>query len=128
MARSGARWRDLPERFDDDRRVKRRYYDWVERRVLEQILKALRAEADLEWLMVDATVIRAHQHATCDALGNPLPLIAGPGQDNDICRAQDLIQGRSPGAVLADRGYDAALEAGGEPVKWVIISAPWYYN
>jgi transposase len=27
MARSGARWRDLPERFGDYRTVKRRYYD-----------------------------------------------------------------------------------------------------
>ena len=63
MARSGARWRDLPERFGDYRRVKRRYYDWVERGVLEQILKTLSADADLEWLMVDATIIRAHQHA-----------------------------------------------------------------
>ena len=63
MARSGARWRDLPEQFGDYRTVKRRYYDWVERGVLEQILDALSADADLEWLMVDATIIRAHQHA-----------------------------------------------------------------
>ena len=63
MARSGARWRDLPEQFGDYRTVKRRYYDWVERGVLEQVLEALSADADLEWLMVDATIIRAHQHA-----------------------------------------------------------------
>ena len=63
MARSGARWRDLPARFGDHRRVKRRYYDWVVRGVLDRILEALSAEADLEWLMVDATIIRAHQHA-----------------------------------------------------------------
>ena len=63
MARSGARWRDLPARFGDHRRVKRRYYDWVARGVLDRTLTALSAEADLEWLMVDATIIRAHQHA-----------------------------------------------------------------
>lgn len=55
-------------------------------------------------------------YAACDALGNPLRLIAGPGQENDTRRAQDLIQGYSPGAVLADRAYDAILEAGAEPV------------
>ena len=63
MARSGARWRDLPERFGAYQTVKRRYYDWVARDVLGCIFQALSAEADLEWVCVDATVIRAHQHA-----------------------------------------------------------------
>lgn len=64
MARSGARWRDLPERFGDYRTVKRRYYDWVERGVLASLFKALSQDSDFEWLCVDATVIRAHQHAS----------------------------------------------------------------
>jgi transposase len=63
MARSGARWRDLPDRFGDYRVVKRRYYDWIERGVLAEIFAALSADADLEWVCLDATVIRAHQHA-----------------------------------------------------------------
>ena len=29
MARSGGRWRDLPERFGDYQSVKRRYYRWI---------------------------------------------------------------------------------------------------
>ncbi len=63
MARSGARWRDLPDRFGDFRTVKRRYYDWVERDVLGGIFRFLATDADFEWLMVDATIVRAHQHA-----------------------------------------------------------------
>ena len=63
MARSGGRWRDLPERFGDYHTVKRRYYDWVARGVLTEIFKALGTDADLEWLSVDATIVRAHQHA-----------------------------------------------------------------
>ena len=63
MARSGGRWRDLPERLGDHRAVKRRYYRWIERGVLDQFLATLSAEADLEWLMIDSTIIRAHQHA-----------------------------------------------------------------
>jgi transposase len=63
MARSGARWRDLPERFGDYRVVKRRYYDWVERDVLTNVFKALSTDLELAWLSVDATVVRAHQHA-----------------------------------------------------------------
>jgi transposase len=63
MARSGARWRDLPEEFGGYATVKRRYYRWIEMGVLDEILAALASEADLEWLMIDSTIVRAHQHA-----------------------------------------------------------------
>jgi transposase len=61
MARSGGRWRDLPERLGDYETVKRRYYRWIEMGVLDEILAALAREADLEWLMIDSTIVRAHQ-------------------------------------------------------------------
>src|SRR3546814_13492233 len=63
MARSGGRWRDLPERLGDYRSVKRRYYRWIEMGVLDEMLSELAREADLEWLMIDSTIVRAHQHA-----------------------------------------------------------------
>jgi transposase len=77
MARSGARWRDLPERLGDHRTVKRRYYRWIERGVLDQVLAVLSAEADLEWLMIDSTIIRAHQHAAgaSKAQGGRMPRV-----------------------------------------------------
>lgn len=61
-------------------------------------------------------------HAAGDALGNPVRLIGGPGQENDITHAHDLINGFDTGAIIADKGYDAdhlhdaILEMGGEPV------------
>ena len=63
MARSGGRWRDLPKRLGKPDAVKRRYYRWIEMGVLDDILAALAREADLEWLMIDSTIVRAHQHA-----------------------------------------------------------------
>jgi transposase len=63
MARSGARWRDLPEELGDYETVKRRYYRWIEMGVLDEFLAALAREADLEWLMIDSTIVRAHPHA-----------------------------------------------------------------
>jgi transposase len=63
MARSGGRWRDLPERFGDHQAVKRRYYRWIERGVLDKFLAALTTDADREGLMVDSTIVHAHQHA-----------------------------------------------------------------
>jgi transposase len=63
MARSGGRWRDLPERFGKHEAVKRRYYRWIEMGVLDDMLARLAREADLEWLMIDSTIVRAHQQA-----------------------------------------------------------------
>jgi transposase len=63
MARSGGRWRDLPARLGNPDSVKRRYYRWIEMGVLDMMFEALAREADLEWLMIDSTIVRAHQHA-----------------------------------------------------------------
>jgi hypothetical protein len=43
--------------------VKRRYYRWIAMVVLDDMLSTLAREADLEWLMIDSTIVRAHQHA-----------------------------------------------------------------
>ncbi len=64
LARSGARWRDLPEdRFGPYQTAKRRYYRWIEAGVFDRIFEAVSADRDLEWLSIDATVIRAHAQA-----------------------------------------------------------------
>jgi transposase len=43
--------------------VKRCYYPWIEMGVLDDMLTVLSREADLEWLTIDSTIVRAHQHA-----------------------------------------------------------------
>jgi len=63
LARSGGRWRDLPERFGPFDTVKRRYYRWIEQGVFDRIFEAVSVDPDLEWLMIDATVIRANAQA-----------------------------------------------------------------
>ncbi len=63
MARSGGRWRDLPERFGPHQTVKRRYYRWIEHGVFDRIFQGVAQDPDLEWLMIDATVIRAQAQA-----------------------------------------------------------------
>jgi len=61
--RTGAPWRDLPEEFGPWISVFTRFNRWSKVGLWQTILEALRDEADTEWLMIDATVIRAHQHA-----------------------------------------------------------------
>ena len=63
MARSGTKWDYLPERYGRPGTVKQRYYDWIKRGVFLDIFNALNDDPDFEWLSLDSTVIRAHQHA-----------------------------------------------------------------
>ena len=63
MARSGGRWCDLPERYGPYQTAKRRYYRWIDNGVLDRLFAALSAEADLDWVAVDSTSIRAQAQA-----------------------------------------------------------------
>jgi transposase len=64
LARSGGRWRDLPERFGPYQTAKRRYYRWVEQGVIDRIFEAVSDDPDIEWLAIDTTVIRAQAQAS----------------------------------------------------------------
>lgn len=63
IARTGAGWRDLPERFGDWNNTFQRFHRWAQSGVWARVREALGGDADLEHRMIDATVIRAHQHA-----------------------------------------------------------------
>ena len=62
IAKTGAPWRDLPERFGNWYNVWRRFSRWAQKGVWQRVFEALQ-DPDLEWLILDSTVIRAHQHA-----------------------------------------------------------------
>jgi len=66
--RAGCPWRDLPERYGNSKTVYGRHRRWSADGTWENILGALRAGCDAGagagWTVaVDATVVRAHQHA-----------------------------------------------------------------
>jgi transposase len=61
--RAGIPWRDLPERFGDYRSVHQRLSRWSESGVWERIFKILIAAADNEYVMIDSTIVRAHQQS-----------------------------------------------------------------
>jgi transposase len=74
--RTGAPWRDLPERYGPWRTVASRFYRWQKAGIWDGILKALQQDSDredeLDWEThyVDSTTVRAHQHAA-GAKGGP---------------------------------------------------------
>lgn len=62
VARTGIPWEDLPERFGKWNTAYKRFMRWGRRGVWEAIFHALQ-DPDLEWLMLDSSIVRAHQHA-----------------------------------------------------------------
>lgn len=63
IAKTGAPWRDLPARFGRWNSVFQRFNRWSKKGVWQRVAEALSEDADLEWLLIDSTVVRAHQHA-----------------------------------------------------------------
>ena len=69
LGRTGAPWRDLPERFGPWRTVATRFYRWTRSGLWERLLAELRRLADaagrIDWEahMVDGTSVRAHRCA-----------------------------------------------------------------
>ena len=131
-ARAGAPWRDLPDEFGKWNSVFTRFRRWAKKGVWERIFNALIEDPDFEHLIIDATIVRAHQHAagakggakirrsgvraaarrtkisvSVDGLGNPVRFILTAGNVNDIVQAEALIRGLSFDKLLADKGYDS---------------------
>ncbi len=61
--RAGIPWRDLPARFGDGKAVHQRFSRWAKSGVWAQVFQALSADADNEYTLIDATIVRAHQHS-----------------------------------------------------------------
>jgi transposase len=146
MARTGAQWRELPEKYGKWNSVFSRFNAWSKKHVWENLLEFCAQEPDLEYVMIDATIVRAHAsaagygdqnkeglgrskggftckiHAKVDALGNPLKIIITAGQRNDITQTDALLQGVYDSYVIADKGYSSykirakIIEQHGEPV------------
>ena len=62
--RVGAPWRDLPPEFGEWNSVFRRFRRWAQRDVFQRIFEAVSGDPDFEYVLVDGTIISAHQKAS----------------------------------------------------------------
>lgn len=130
ISRTGAQWREMHEYYGKWNSIYRRFNEWAKKNIWHELLEYCVQDPDLENIMIDATIVRAHAcaagygrqedeglgrskggfstkiHAKVDALGNPLKIIITAGQRSEITQAENLLMGNRQSNVLADKGYD----------------------
>ncbi len=62
--RTGSRWRDLPKEFGNRNSRFKRFRRWAGNGVFESLFNAMSGEPDLEYALVDGTIVQAHQKAS----------------------------------------------------------------
>ena len=130
--RTGCPWRDLPEDFGNWSAVFRRFNLWSRKGILQMIFSRISQETDMEWLFIDGSIVRAHQHSmgaatagdeaigksrggnttkihlAVDSYGLPVHFELSGGQVHDVAYAERLVVGAPPAEyTIGDKGYDS---------------------
>ena len=111
IARTGSPWRDLPAFFGNWNSVFKRYRDWVKAGVFTRLFKACSDEPDMEYAMVDATIVKVHRHGQgAKRMARPVvKWFASSGLDNLRKRI---------------RPFGSAVGQDGDPRVLVLIRGP----
>ena len=132
--KTGCQWRYLPSCYGKANTVFKAFRRWSASGLFYRLFKRLIKDADMEWVSIDATHVRAHQssagsagddyqyiaksvggnsskiHLAVDAHGNPIEFIVGDGVTHDIKIAPMLLQLldlQDTEFLNADKGYDS---------------------
>ena len=65
MLRSGAHWKDLSPEYGNWKRVHKRFTRWARSAIWEKVFQVLLDDPDNSYVMIDSTIVRAHQQAAC---------------------------------------------------------------
>jgi transposase len=62
IVRTGAPWRDLPDVFGNWFTVWKRFRRWALKGVFEKVFNILSGEPDMEYALIDGTIVKVHRH------------------------------------------------------------------
>lgn len=130
--RTGIPWRDLPSDFGNWSAIFRRFNLWSKKGVLSRIFNELAEHSDFDWVFIDGSIVRAHQHSSgaatsetecigksrggnstkihlaVDSGGLPIYFELSEGQRHDITHAESLVENLDKvDIIVADKGYDS---------------------
>ena len=132
IMRTGAQWSELPLYYGRYKTVHKRFLSWAKKDLWNDILSFFAQECDIESVMIDGSIVRAHAcasgykknskeeqalgrskggfttkiHALVDALGLPIKFILTPGQTSEIKQAPELIKDIKSANILGDKAFD----------------------
>ena len=130
ILRTGCQWRLLPKYYGNFRAVHRRFKRWSDCGIWAKLMNYV-SEIDLQQVMIDSTIVRAHAcasgqkingnkqhalgrscggfttkiHAVVDALANPISFRLTEGKRHDIPVGYQLLKHIQNTTVLADKAY-----------------------
>jgi putative transposase len=81
VLRSGAHWRDVPERYGRWKTLHKRFTRWAKAGVWDAVFASLIKDRDNQYLMLDSTLVRAHQQAATGKGGTKIRLWGAPEAD-----------------------------------------------
>lgn len=69
VLRTGAHWHDMPERYGNWKSTHKRFSRWSKKRVWEAVFERLLKDPKNEYVMIDSTLVKAHQQAATGKRG-----------------------------------------------------------
>ncbi|TAY65536.1 IS5 family transposase [Rhizobium leguminosarum] len=133
VLRSGAPWRDVPQRYGPYTTCYNRFRRWMKAGIWDSLMDVITSASRDRITMIDGTSVRVHHsaatlradhpdrclgrsrgglttkiHALTDGRGLPIKISITPGHAHDLTAASELLDNLPSGAMLlADKAYDA---------------------